>query len=446
MKLQYTDADQLVKSILKKEPDATKYLNSFMSLVDPSLGIIRYFDKEQDYYGDEPNFTAFRAEIFPTSNYSHGGYKTVKAEGGRSLYPDQARVGALFESFERYCLSIYKIERLIYSSFNQLTQSGVIVEDPMKFVSSEQSGREELREEKMMWTSAWSIRYGKEILIPAQCVYLPYQFQQGEPVLRDPLTTGAAAGLTLGKAILRGLLEVIERDSTMIVHYRKIKCQEIDLSQVSGTLKSLIDSLKRYNLEYKIYDYSLDIPVPVVVCKIIDRSGVGPTCTVGAKASFSQESAILGAILEAGSLRLGIRGVMEEARKESLIALNDYSKLDTANRRSFLWSQPEMLHHLDYQDDSNEKSIKFKEWDEMNEERLKELINVVLEKGGDIIIKDVTTYDIGSYGVKVVKVIVPGLQPMHLFEPECSFSNRILEFGGERMNPDSLNMIPHPFG
>lgn len=443
--MKFKNIDDLVKLILKKEPDATKYLHTFMSLVDPSVGIIRYLGKETDYYPDEPNFIAFRADLTPTSNFSHGGYKKVKAEGGRSLSPDKAIVGALFESFERYCLSIYKEEDFTYSSYNHLISSDVLVVDPVDFVSYEIKETDQLYDKKMMWTTAWSLRYGKEIFVPAQCVYLPYQYQNDEPSLRDPLTTGAAAGLTLGKAILRGLLEVIERDSTMIVHYRKIKCKTIEISQVSGKLKSLIDSLKRYNLDFEIYDYSLDIPVPIVVCKIIDYSGVGPTCTVGAKASFSLESAIIGAILEAGCLRLGIRGVMEEARMEALIALEDFSKLETANRRSFLWSQPEMLHHLDYQEETHEKSIRFQDWDGVNEKRLRDLLDVVLDKGNDIIIKEVTTKDIGSYGVKVVKVIVPSLQPMHLFEPERNFSKRIIEFNN-KIDLDSLNTIPHPFG
>lgn len=448
MKLQYTSTEHLINDILKKEPDATKYINSFLSLVDPSVGIIRFFGKEKDYFSDEPHFTSYRAEISPTNNYSHGGYKTVKAEGGRSIYPDKAMVGAIFEAIERYCLSIYKVDSLIYSSYQELVQSGFLIQDPLIFVSNEKKHLKVYHEKKMMWTTAWSTRFGKEILIPAQCVYLPYNFQYGEPILRDPITTGASAGLSLGKAILRGLLEVIERDSTMIVHYKEINCKEIELHKVSDVLKTIINSLKRYNLDFKLYDYSLDIPVPVIVCKIIDKSGIGPTCTVGSKASFDLESAIIGAILEAGCLRVGIRGVMKEARQEALSVINDFSKLDTANKRSFLWSQPEMLKYLDYQDITKEKSNRFEDWDGINEERVKNFINIVLEKGRDIIIKDVTTSDIESYGAKVVKVIVPGLQPMHLFEPEKNFSSRLLEYGcnGNHTPIDTLNKIPHPFG
>jgi len=444
---------KLIQEILKKEPDPRKYINSFFSVVDPVLGLIKYFGKETDIYGDEPKYIAYRAEITPTRGLSDGGYKTIKAEGGRSLDSEKAIVSAILEGLERYSLSIYKEENLMWDCYNNLTLIGHQVLDPCSLVSYEKNSSkhdmEILRNKEMHWTKCWSIKSEKEILIPAQLVYLPYKFSKSEPVLRDPSTTGAAARPTSGGSILRGLLEVIERDATTINHYRKLPCKELILDKYDEEINSLLNNLKQYGLICKLYDYSLDLQVPVVVCKILDKTGIGPTCTVGAKASFNLYDAAKGAILEAGCLRVGIRGIMDEARLRALPLMNDYTKLYTANDRSFLWSQPEMESKLNYQDQEEIYSNRYKDWDGITEEKVSKLIQEVLYRGNDIIIKDVTTSDVNSLGVKVTKVIIPGLQPMHLHEKDKCFTKRILEYGNNNdslFNIQDLNQIPHPFG
>lgn len=437
---------ELIKEILKPEPLATELLSSFSSLVDPSLGIVQFFGKEKYYFPDEPNIIAYRAVINPTDNISDGGYTTIKAEGGRGLTEEKAKVSALFEAIERYCTSIYKENDLIYASSNELIKSGKNVVS-LSDLTSYSRNLDNLNDEKLMWTTGFSLNKCEEIFIPAQCIYLPYKFIEKEPYLREPLTTGAAAGLSLGKSVLRGILEVIERDVTMLAHYRKIVCPKIPYYKMSSYIQNYVKYLMRYNLSINIYDFSLNYPIPVIVCMIEDSTGIGPYYTFGAKASFDFEDAILGAILEALTLRLGIRSINKKAREEALGVINDYQKLDTPIKRSFLWAQPEMKGKLEYlETELTEDYNKFDSFGGLTKKNLEELLNYLIDAGKDIIVKDVTTLDIKKFGAKVTRTVIPGLQSMHLHEPKLSFTKRLLNFNNIKLNVNKLNNYPHPFG
>ncbi|TKI66325.1 hypothetical protein FC756_15470 [Lysinibacillus mangiferihumi] len=101
---------------------------------------------------------------------------------------------------------------------------------------------------------------------------------------------------------------------------------------------------------------------------------------------------------------------------------------------------------LEYLDKSTEEPIKFENFAGLTEENLTQLINFLLKEGKDIIIKDVTTSDIEQFGAKVTKTIIPGLQPMHLFEPKMSYSERLLNYCNSSLKTHQLNKHPHPFG
>jgi ribosomal protein S12 methylthiotransferase accessory factor len=80
-------------------------------------------------------------------------------------------------------------------------------------------------------------------------------------------------------------------------------------------------------------------------------------------------------------------------------------------------------------------------------------INNLRKIGYDAIVVDVTTPDIGCYGLTVVRVIIPGFQPMHFGYNECRLgANRLftlpkkIGFSDHNLTVDELNTFPHPLG
>lgn len=173
-------------------PSAETALDQLVGLVDPHVGIIRYLAEEQDYAPDEPGFVLWRSELAPTLSLSDGGYRRVSAVGGRGLTSTEARIGALFEALERYCLSIYRRGELTVVSHRACVVAGADTLDPVELAGA--PARPQLRDRSLSWTTATSVLTGNPVRVPAQLVYLPYAFPEVSRccVIRSPLARPAA--------------------------------------------------------------------------------------------------------------------------------------------------------------------------------------------------------------------------------------------------------------
>ncbi|MEV4319122.1 YcaO-like family protein [Actinocrispum sp. NPDC049592] len=103
--------------------------------------------------------------------------------------------------------------------------------------------------------------------------------------------------------------------------------------------------------------------------------------------------------------------------------------------RAFLWIRPEMRDRLGYLDEARDGVG-------LPAGAAEDLVRAVHAVCGDILVRDVTTPDIRELGAVVVKVIVPGLQPMHLSEVDRRWTDRLLTFSDPA---EGLNPLPHPF-
>ncbi len=422
---------------------AEAVLSGLAGLVDPHVGIIRYLAEEPDHAPDEPGFLLWRSELAPTARLSDGGYRRVSAVGGRGLTATEARTGAVFEAFERYALSIYRRDDLTVTGHRTVTAGGAAALDPVDLAGA---GADPIPpDQPLTWTTATSLVTGGEVEVPAQLVYLPYAFPDGEPVLRDPLTTGAAAGLDPGFAIRNGLLEVVERDAVMLLHHLRLRPPRLAPAVFDGTdVPHLLDELARHGLECTLFHVDSRLPAHVVVCRIDDPTGVGPAQSLGSKAATTVADAARGAILEAALLRRALRLRHRKVRTVAEHYLADPTTIDCLQARSYVWAQPEMTPHLKYLSAARTEVV---DRPEDVPERWSgdwPLVEQAAAAGGDVLVVDVTTPDLADLGVCVVKVLVPGLQPMHLSEQHRSWTRRLLTFGGAR-TPEALNPVPHPF-
>lgn len=430
-----------VASLTSFEADASRLMAVLSDLVDPATGIVRSLAQVHYPWPDEPRFCVFEARR-PRRAQESGGRVAIQTEGGRGFGRDEARAAALFEAIERHCLARYSTETFEYGPFEELTRTGREAIDPRAFASNERADEGRLLECRLPWTEAQAFASGRPCLVPAQQVFLPYRFEEGEPVLRDPLTTGAAAGLARGPATLRGLLEVIERDAAMIVHYRRLACSRIEvMGSEGGSLAAAVAHISDLGLDVALYDYSIDWAIPIVACVIRDPSGAGLPLSVGSKAALDVFSAAKGALLEAACYRPAIRGLLPEARERAIPFMNRPNEIRSGELRSYIWAQPEMSGELGYLDAGGETTP----IGEIPDGEVGTLIDRVLERSSGIYVADVATPDIEAFGIAVVKVIVPGLQHMHLNERDRVWTERILSFGARESSPHELNAVPHPF-
>src|SRR5262249_3898873 len=143
--------------------------------------------------------------------------------------------------------------------------------------------------------------------IPAQLVYIPYVPSGGEPLLCVPVSTGQACHPDRTQAILTGLYEVVERDAFAISWLRKLP-----LPRLAYRDDPVLSELYRLHfegcqLEFHVYDMTLDIGIPSCLCIVEGRSARGPLAGIGAATRLTQREAVTKALLEAAQVMVWCR-------------------------------------------------------------------------------------------------------------------------------------------
>lgn len=433
-------ADAITRS-LDSEPPLSALVARHARLQSPHVGIVRRAVIERDSFLDEPFIPAARAEIGAAPHalfrYPVGGAAT----GGRHRSPQVALAAAIFEGYERYCLSSCLPSSFSIATHQELESQGRHALD-LDLLGASSSLPRAMKSVPYRWTSVTDLFTDSEVLVPTQLVYLPYRLLEGEPWLRDPITTGTAAGSSMWAALARGLLEAVERDSAMLSHYvpevRTPLSAHIDYF---GDPAALVEDLQARGLTVDVNLIRSGAPAHSVAVRIVDPLERFPSQTFGTAASLNLEEAIDGALLEAATYRRARRlrasGGDSEPRPSadsirSLQERADYwcaTPRDTSLDRdwSTLRSDDEPLHLGDYS------------W--------RDLLEWCGTLPGGLLYADVTTEDVKALGVRVVRTVVPALQPMHLNEARSIQTERLIAVA--RSHGRSVAclsaMAPHPY-
>lgn len=416
----------------------TKIFNKFLKLIN---GRFIEFPFKISSFSDEPKF------FFFCSYPSKESFDIGEIGGGTDENASIAMMKSMGEAIERYSLQKIhpNLEIRSYEDLNK-KENAINLED---FINFSESFLNEKREDYLKKISKEKIRWvigkdslGKEIKIPAQLVYVPSSKNifLKEPLIRWPISTGAAFGIMKNGADskYRGILECIERDSSMINYFSKKEAEEIELD--TPKTKELIKDFKRYNLSIRVFNFTTDLGIPSVAAFILDETGIGPAQSVGAKADLNPEKAVIGAIMEAFTSRFALRfRKMLNSPKE----IKKPSEIIDLSSRTLFWYERNKRKNLDFLMKNKKKIFlsKMKNHDERDfNKNLKLLVKKLSLKGYEIYFVDLTPKEVEKVGFRVIKSLVPKLHPLFLDERKPHlFSERIKSYGGIRNN------YPHPF-
>jgi len=422
--------------------------------------IINALNKAARLYHDEPYFIRYSAELCDTVLLSDAGKNVGRITGGSDLEPEKALMKAIGEGVERHCLGIYQKKNFVVSSYDEIKDQAI---NPVFFatISPIQKEKPEFlrwqfdKKSIFQWDKCFSLPNKKPIFIPAQLIYVPYKYFLQEPIIQLPLSTGAAAGHSLEEALYRGICEVVERDAFMITYLNKLSPPIIDItSSQDDRIKEITAAYKRYNLEHYALDITTDIELPTAMILIIDRTGIGPAVTVATKTSVNILEAIIGATYEAQKTRVWIRDVMKKGDYNLKNIKSMADKISDFIDRGLFWSSTEMIKHIEFlfqgskkilEGDSSVPTLDY-------QANYQKVITLFVKKDIPVYAKDLTTPEINSLNFKVVKVIIPQLQPLYLWEQfRYLGSNRLYQAPismGHLQAPlsmEKLNNVPHPF-
>lgn len=349
--------------------------------------------------------------------------------------PAQARASAIGEAVERYCGNLLDTLPVTFASYRELQGGAVraLDSDDLVLYSDAQydtSGFPFVRmthDLEMHWVPGRSLTRDEDVLIPASMVYVNWftAGYAGAPVTNFCPFAGIAAGPTRDYAITSALEEIIERHATMVWWLNGHPIDATDpgaLAEVWRTVPS--EAGQRPSLI--MIDNEFGVPVAAGVL----HNDVDTLVNVGFACRDTPEAAALKAWTEACTLQEGSRDLLraEGAHWDAMSRgeLNSRSfKPWRADRRYLDSYRPDMRDcddlmvqqqvHLDPRAVARVAPLldrpatrAFADTPALPS-RTPDAYRAALESAGhEVIIVDITSPDVASTGMAVVRAIVPG--------------------------------------
>lgn len=397
-------------------PEAT--LSKYQHHISPIAGVVRELQKLPDRLDGFHNYVAKHHFISMFDDLRALAQNIGGRSGGKGRTDIQARVSGFGEAIERYSGVFQGDEIRIKSSYQQLGDRAIHPNACMNFSQSQYSDRQNWNvscqsfsqrvpepfdeTNAIEWTPVWSLTQQEFKYLPTAYCYFGYPKPEKPDCWAD--TNGCAAGNTLEEAILQGFMELVERDSVALWWYNRIQRPEVDLDSFDEPyFRSLQKSYQSIHRNLWVLDLTSDLNIPtfVAVSQCGDRDS--EDILLGFGSHFDAKIAVSRALTEINQI-LGVvlptnaNGKTQYASSAEPLALN--------------WWQTATLQNQPYLVPDKSSSAKVysdyaQNWSDDLLEDIKRCQQIVEQKGMEMLVLDQTRPDIG---LKVVKVIVPGMR------------------------------------
>lgn len=370
------------------------------------------------------------------------------------------RTGAFWatlgELAERYCASIYHRAGMTQSTSDALGARVLPVEQMILFAKAQyaQPGfafKPFSTSQTHHWCSGTHLNSGAEISAPAQLVYLSNEW--ADDMLMQTVSTGLACHSDPEAARLSAILELIERDGFAAAWALGMGLPHLELSNSERLQLSLETqrALANDGLRVKLYGLPNAFGVANIVAIVEDRKrGVG---AFGAAAALSPIRAIEKAMLEAQHTWVGLAQSMpsqfsQQGRDGNEPKRPDPRDVKTPHDHAQYYMHPETWAQLDWFVDGNQSLTLTDLCGADPVKTCAALVERLGAHGHQTYLFDVTTQDIRSLGLQVLRALIPGLQPLCFGDGVTTEDRRRLialaEFWDVPM-PEELTKQPHPF-
>jgi ribosomal protein S12 methylthiotransferase accessory factor len=375
--------------------------------------------------------------------------------GGRSAgcgYEwEDAILGTVGETVERYAPAFYDIKESLHTSYKNLNKFAM---NPKEFAlfHEEQYKDDRFRINRftetieVTWFPCTDLTNGRETWLPAQFIYLP--FSRDKNYITANTSTGLAAHTNYFKAILSGLYETIERDGFVLTWTQNLVPPKIVLSK---EIKDYIQERFPSNYDWHFFDISYDIGVPTVLGFCIGEAEFGKFIAVGSSTRVTFGQALEKTILEIGQAIPYFRHLLGE--KKDWNPTDDYTLINGFEEHSIFYTKRQDLWHLfdKWIDAVENKNINlYEEVGKSDEEIIRDIVEKLKAKDYNVLFKDLTTPDIRQLGFYSIKVFIPQLIQLAGSYPFYFLGGKRLYTVPEKMGYKSndynnLNKYPHPF-
>lgn len=390
------------------------------------------------------NFIDYNTNILPgigtefmvNKEYYEAGY-------GRAYSINSAKYISYLEAVERYASVFYPYKiNSIYDSFNNLN-SAINPEIFILPTSHKNNFKRYSHDLKIYWTQAESLKEKKNVLIPEQLTVYGDSFFRNKNKKNRFIydsSNGVALGGSYKEAIITGIFEIIERDNFLTTWYGYTKPRKIYISNLSNSIKELIDYIVKRGYKVDIYDITMEIEIPCYWVLIRNfNNNVHMFSYNSSACHININKAIKNALLEA---IVGINVHNENNKKNGIIdveevtSFEDHVQYYNHKRRNHIYNK---LISSEYMNNKFDVSIKI---------TYKDLLDKILKQYKDIYIVNLTSKKMRDHNLYCVKVIIPGMLPMTFGVQNERVSISRINKERKRLNKNTLtdlNTFPHPF-
>jgi ribosomal protein S12 methylthiotransferase accessory factor len=334
----------------------------------------------------------------PQENWCHGS----------ALDPEEARFVAIVEAVERYS-GLSPPKAGVWSSYANVRANAI---DPRELPLFSQAQYERpgfpfapfAPEQIVRWSWGYNLTRNRRQLIPTSAAWYGY-----DDSLLGESSNGVAAHSSRGRALLNGILEVVERDAFMIHWLHRLSPPQFDIEQQNDDLVcALAHRVHAAGYEVRLLDLTTDLAIPVALAVGFRTDRARPALLIGAGAALRPEAALRHALSElyAATFSTGDSWIPHRSMEpRSVRTLSDHARAyahpDWLPRASFLWA-------------SDRRTEASRTGRDGNADALVDVIRRLASHGHDVIGVDITPSDVEHHGLFIVRAIVPGLQPLAL--------------------------------
>ncbi len=428
-------------------------LDLWSDLVDPKTGIVRQVT-ELRIDDDDPPFVHYLSYASDTEAF--GFLPNFGNNGGVGTTARAAIAKAHGEAVERYCAAMFRYDDLTWSRYRDLSEPAT-PPDTFALYSAGQCDvpgfpwRRFDDESPVAWVRGRSLVTGERVLVPAAFVYVPYHYQRSrqDTPIAQPISTGLACGASLADATLAALCEVVERDAFTIMWQARMGRPRIPVDNLTSELLELVERYRSVGLTVHLADISTDVACPVVLSVAEGFASTSPAVAVAAAAHPDPTVAARKSLEELAHTRKFAAQVMDFLPPVEIDVEGGHPAVDGQRAHLRFYCPQEAKHAARFAWEGAEQT-RVADIRTAADPGLGALVAEVAATGEEIIACDLTTPDIRSLGLHVVRVVVPGFHPLQMGHANrCKGGRRLatlpLGAGAVEWSPEHDNSYPHPF-
>ncbi len=394
-------------------------LSKYQHHLDPITGVVRELT---EIPGDRLNHTYVAKHHFVTSvdDFDSLQQNLRGMSAGKGKTDIQARASGFCEAIERYSGVFQGDEYTLVDSYRHLGAKAIHPNACMNFSQQQYDNRTQWNaecqgwfqqvpepfdeEREIDWTAIWSLTHQQFKYLPTAYCYHGYRAPDLPDCWAD--SNGCAAGNTIEEAIVQGFMELVERDSVALWWYNCLQKPSVELESFD---EPYFHNLKQYyrsmGRELWVLDLTSDLNIPTFAAISSSRDRDVADIILGYGTHFDAKIALSRALTELNQmlpnvLTANADGTTQYPQSADPLAIEWWTTATLADRSYLipdLTARPKTL--TDYPNIASDDLL----------DDVKLCQKIVEAKNLEMLVLDRTRADIG---LRVVKVIVPGLRHM----------------------------------